>query len=371
MHSRILLCLLVLSISLSLNSQVFNFPWTKNKVSTYVRPVPKVLPVTYFVTDTAVIAASVRNTGDTNYYFRNPPVADTFIVYYDESKSQLALRKIIVAGFRYNSESWYRNGKMKKTEMNVDDLPWNMHNTEEWYDNGKRKSSLTYSSDSCIYLEWWPNGNIAVEKRVGGSQPWEITLWAGQENHYETDCRLSESIIYSKDSALRYSYYYNGKLSRVSVTYPDSTIEGGIREHYRMSYYANGKKMHSPFYPDSGRQQITYYYLSGRIKSRGEWENGNDGDYKKRYDTPSTKKRKNVKEDGEYSATNSLVPHTRHRNYFIVKTGHWMYYDEAGKKSREEWYHPDHSMEFIIYDNTGKEKSKGKEELVLPQRILL
>jgi hypothetical protein len=225
---------------------------------------------------------------------------------------------------------------------------------------------LAYTGDSCNYISWWPSGDVAVKKQLKGNAASREQRWSGREDQWESDGTLSETIIYSNDSALHSSYYYNGKLSRISITYPDSTAEGGAREHYRVSYYANGNLMHSPVYPDSGRQEITYYYLSGRIKSKGQWENGNAGAYREYHNKKSHK----LKSEGDYTASNSPLTHTRHVNYFMIKSGHWTYFDEAGIKSREEWYHPDFTMEFIIYDTKGKEKSKGKEE-VAPVKILL
>lgn len=364
-----------------MSSQNFQWPWKRaEKPSIYVVAVPPVKPVIAFVTDTAVIAYTVPGmelTGfadveDTSYYFRHPPKGDTFLVYYDNSMAQLALKKIMVKDFHYTDSSWYRSGALQKVKANIDELPWNYHNVNEWYSNGRKKSELRYTQDSCTYYLWDRNGALEIEKRMANKGPWLTTLYTGEETHWENKNGndpargkyRSRKIIYTADSIIDSSFYYNGRLSRLSVNYPDSTAGNGMREHYRITYYSNGKPMHSPLYPDKGMQEVKYYYVSGKLKSVGEWENGKSGRYYEYYENGKKKS------EGEYTMTSSVIAHTKYRQYFQVKSGHWIYFDETGKKkTREEWY-AGLTMEFVTYDKDGKE-TKGEKQEVVPEKILL
>lgn len=394
MFLRIFIFLFVCCISFELNAQapappkppappaVPGFPWPwkkKEKPSKYEVIIPPSKTVVAFTTDTAAIAYFVPGlelTGfadveDTSYYFKHQPKGDTFCIYYDSSRTQLAMKKIMVKGFRYNDTNWYRNGALQKVQTNIDELPWNYHNVDEWYTNGKKKSELRYTQDSCTYYLWDANGVLKMCKRMANKSAWQTALWTGEEIHWEDRNGnkpsrgkfRSRKIVYAADSIVDSIFYYNGQLSRLTVSIPDSTMSNGMREHYRISYYSNGRWMHSPLYPDKGRQPVKYYYVTGKLKSKGEWESGNVGRHYEYYESGK------LKSEGEYTMTSSLVPHTKYRQYFQVKSGTWVYYDETGKTIRKELY-DGLTVIVVTIDKEGKE-AKGDKQEVIPERILL
>jgi hypothetical protein len=306
-----------------------------------------------FVTDTAVIGRSVWYGGDTTYRIKAKPQSGRWIVYYDTTRKQIAFDINYKSYDRYDLYSWYRNGQQKKIDLNIDSMPSYVKNTEEWNSDGQHIRSLKYTRDSCVYYNWFPNGQLVLEGRSGGA-PWREDLWRGESYTYVNGvvARIDKDL---GDSSIVLFVYPDKKISQYSVYYPDKLAANGGRERIRIRYYQNGQLWQSVLYPEKGRQPIIYFYESGAKKEEGDWEYGNIGKHREYYESGK------LKAKGEYVISKQVFNNSYNSiNYYSTKSGHWVYYNEEGKIIMEEWYsNPEWNVETVI-----KYKTFGKKGIV-------
>jgi antitoxin component YwqK of YwqJK toxin-antitoxin module len=277
------------------------------------------------VTDSTVVGTSVHYHGDTTYWIKTKPESGKYLIYFDTLKKQLALSANYYSASRYDMYAWYRNGQQRKIELNVDSLPYYIKNAEEWNSDGQHIRSLKYSRDSCIYYNWFPNGQLALENKISYEIPWNENSSTGESRWYGGAGVLYKLDRFYKDSTVQQYVYPDQKIWRQSVFYPDTSAGKTMRsdelEGYRISYYENGGVI-SRIYPYKGRQPVVYYYESGARKEEGEWQNGRTGKHTEYYESGK------IKAEGEYTESDLHFADPRFVNHYEIKSGHWIYYSE-------------------------------------------
>jgi antitoxin component YwqK of YwqJK toxin-antitoxin module len=229
-----------------------------------------------FTSDTANIKISIHEPEDTIYIIRNFKDGH-WIVYFDQSKKQKALDRIIKNGRPEGTDKyWYRNGQLKEENIWPTQGYELRHLGTEWYSDGKIKKAHRCPTDTCI-------------------------------TEY---------------------YYHNGQLK-----YKDIGVSPSIE--YVEEYCENGQLKYTPFNPNAREKVfVTHYHCNGKKKYEFNWVAGTyAGDYKE-WDENGTLIIKGQYDDDPKKIQSIFNEHWAN----LEKIGTWQYFDNAGKLLKEELY---------------------------------
>lgn len=229
-----------------------------------------------FISDTANIQTSVHGTEDTVYIIKNFKDGH-WIVYYDKSKKQKALDRIIINNKPTGTARyWYRNGQLKEENTWLDESNEFMRAGNEWYSDGKIKKTHKCPTDTCTTEYFYPDGKLK-KKEIG----------------------VGPSLIYTEEfcenGQLKFAPFNPNAREKVLVT----------------NYYCNGKK------------KMEFYWVAGIYAGDyTEWNENGTLSIKGHYDDDSKKIESIFK--GQWVA--------------LEKIGTWQYFDGSGKLIKEELY---------------------------------
>jgi antitoxin component YwqK of YwqJK toxin-antitoxin module len=315
-----------------------------------------------YVTDTKFVGTSIAGT-DTIHYFKSDPYEGDWIVYYDSTQKQIAFTKKYYTRQRYDYKSWYSNGQPKNFLINNDSLPvYQPHERTSWSCNGQKQTESRVTRDSTISRSWWKNGQLSIETRTWGGKPWDHK--AGVRKWWHPSGILYRTDSFFVDSTISRYYHDSGQLSTITIYLRDTAGPFGLSCHYMHSFHPNGREQSTVLHPHLGRQPITYFYATGIRKAECEWMEGNIGLYKEWHENGK------LKAEGNYSIGIKKFSHVKSINYYSTKTGHWIYYNEAGWKEKEEWRELDGSLTFKEYDASGKVINEGSSQEEIPAGVV-
>lgn len=282
-----------------------------------------------YVTDTKTVGISIIG-ADTSHYIKDLySITENWIIYYDTTQSRIAKSITFYSKNRYDEKSWYSDGKPKAFSLNNDSTPYYQKDGARWFPSGQLQSEHYATRDSSNGKSWWVNGQISTESKRWGGIPWNPKL--GESKWYHPNGVMYRHAWSCGDSVIAHSLHANGAVSTITKTYPDTSKPFGVSCHYMHSFHDNGKEASTELHPNLGRQPITYFYPSGAIKEKGDWYEGRIGPYKEWYESGK------IKSEGNYSVGIIYFPNHNSYNYYPTKTGHWIYYSEAGWIEKEEW----------------------------------
>jgi antitoxin component YwqK of YwqJK toxin-antitoxin module len=260
-----------------------------------------------FVTDTAVVKGTEYD-GDTTYHPNKFPVDvnSTWLIYYDTAKTQLAAI-IEYKGNKRNEKHWYRNGQVMQILICKDNLPFDRFDAKRWYRTGEVRYIRECTEDSCVEVQ----------------------------------------------------YYREGQVRQVHRSYTDTTRWNMLVPCYVVNYYENGQqKCTPPLDPNTDKRvHFVCYYPSGEKESEGDWQKGNVGPYREWYEDGTLKLSGQYREERDPEKRNII---------WEEKTGTWIYYDQSGRKQREEVYRENGSFEWKEFDEKGKVKDSGIKDNTNP-----
>ncbi len=237
------------------------------------------------ISDTSVVMTSIDKL-DTSYSLKKIYRKGEWQLFYDDAHTQKAYY-VLFNGNSYSEAAWYRNGQQKSE-----------------YHRPK-------SDPECFDMKTW-----------------------------HLDGRLTFSSKCYEDSCVMLSYYLNGQISKKDINTHDS-LSKYFNWHYRVEYYENGQLKFDPTDPNGVRQTITSYYPIGTKQNQNDlWKGARVGPYKEWFENGK------LKVDGNYE-----VPiETEYHNVSGDKrTGKWTFYDESGKKIKEEFYENNKLTNTISY----------------------
>lgn len=210
----------------------------------------------------------------------------------------------------------------------------------EWqiyYDNAHKQKAYYafYNGNSYSEAEWYRNGQKKLEYYKPTSDPECFDM-----NAWYPDGRVKFSSKCYKDSCVMFSYYLNGQLSKKSINTHD-TLGKYFRWHYKVEFYENGQLKFDPTDPNGGRQTITSYYSNGTKQNQNDlWKGSRVGPYKEWFENGQ------LKIEGNYE----VPTETEYYNVLgNIRTDKWTYYDETGKKTKEEFYENNKLINTITY----------------------
>jgi antitoxin component YwqK of YwqJK toxin-antitoxin module len=296
---------------------------------------------------------------DSTYYLKNAPSDTSWIIYFDSTQTTIASAHYYKSKSRYDFKSWHNNGQPKKIELNNDSLPYYYKDVERWYRDGTRQSYYKTTRDSTISIYWWSNGQLSHDSRLWGGQSWNHTygrcdFWHPSGVKYRIDFTTPDSIV-------SHFLFPTGKISCIQTFHSDTAAAFGFSLYYKQFFHENEKIASSPMYPHLGRQTLAYYDTSGKVVAQGEWMlDGNVGPHKTWYANGQ------LKSEGNYSMGLKKFPVQKVTNYYPTKTGHWIYYNEAGWKEKEEWRGIDGSVKFKEYNSKGEVIKEGETQEEIP-----
>jgi antitoxin component YwqK of YwqJK toxin-antitoxin module len=238
------------------------------------------------LSDIAIVTTSIGD-GDTSFWINDPYKVGEWMIYYDSTHKQKAFHVLYFdSKYRLISTEWFKSGQIR------------------------RETFGHYYLTPLHYNEWFPDGKVKV------------------------------SSICKGDSCVNYQYYHNGQLAEKNIARGDSASDRMMTWCYFAEYYENGQLKSTPYDPNSrSRLSLVNYYPSGKIKSQvalmyhmpvGPWNEW--------YENGKLKTEGNFTEmpgDGQFHLT--------------MKIGKWTYYDETGKKIKEEFYENDKLINTITY----------------------
>jgi antitoxin component YwqK of YwqJK toxin-antitoxin module len=265
---------------------------------------------------------------DSTYYLKNAPEDTSYIIYYGDGKTQTATSRVYISKNRYDTKYWYSDGTPKKFELNIDSLPYYQKELTMWFPDGHLQKENKTTRDSLIMYDWWSNHQLQMVRKFWGT-PWKYEF--GHTRFWNGSGFLVEQKWITPDSIITHNYFDNGAISWKRLHYRDTSAEQGWTCYYDETFHPNGVNYRTAVYPVKGRQACTYFYPSGNKKAECDWMEGNIGPYKEWYDSGK------IKAEGNYSMGTKYFPGHHVTNYYPTKTGHWIYYTEAGWIEKEEW----------------------------------
>ena len=174
-----------------------------------------------YITDTLRIACYPSDNNDTTYYFMDIDfhakdhdlLSGHWIAYYDAKKQSKALDATYnnVGELLGYSDSWYRNGQIKEHYKIIKHLAPNSSNIEEktkWYSDGKLKEKTTFKeNDTAIFTYYYQNGNIkGIDKESYHNKRYGLV---GSQAFYENG-QISTTMYYHYKKTPFISYFKNG-----------------------------------------------------------------------------------------------------------------------------------------------------------------
>lgn len=244
------------------------------------------------ISDTSVVSLWIYD-GDTSIRFNlhnHVPKGET-IIYFDSAYTRKAFDIIYSNTYSYTSTEWYGNGQ-KKIEYPTPSLGAGCFEMNSWYNDGKIKATSRCHDDSCIIVNYYHSGPI-------------------------------EHINISTLDSVPYSPY------------------GRYVPHFDVRYYENGQLKYDPIDANGIRQTIIGYYPSGIKHTQNDlWRMQYIGPYKEWFENGQ------LKIEGNYEVPIETEYHNVIGN---KKTGKWTYYDESGKKIKEEFYEANKLINTITY----------------------
>lgn len=314
-----------------------------------------------YVTDKKTISTSVAGS-DTVFGFRHLVDTGNWVVYYDSTQRQVAFTYNFLGNNRSDYKSYYGNGHPKQIRLNNDSVPYYRQDQYAWYPNGQKHYEVYSTRDTNFTYDWWRNGQLSSVKKIWGGSPWKHDI--GEQTEYHPTGVLYRNTTYAVDSTIIRYIHPNGQLGTIAIYKPDTSGSFGSRCFYMHSFHDNGKESSTELRPNLGRQPITYFYSSGIKKAQCDWMEGNIGPYKEWHENGK------LKSEGLYIMGIKKFTNLKSVNYYPTKSGHWIYYNEAGWKEKEEWREIDGTVTFKEYNEKGEVVKDGEIQEEIPAGVV-